>query len=160
VVHFPELLSDSLSNRSLLIHSRTYGGQFLICTCASHLARNMTASRSTKVRSFRSRTIRWLFDSALISLSNSGTLSASIRPLNLKTASPLADLVIRNIRPLVGILTSCNVRRYCNDSTKVNLFKTGYLIGVGFSSYENFRISKRSVVIRAGAFYDSLRAIF
>ena len=51
MVHFSELSSDSLSNRSLLIHSRMYGGQFLICTSASLLARKMTASRSTKLRS-------------------------------------------------------------------------------------------------------------
>jgi hypothetical protein len=36
--------------------------------------------------------------------------------------------VIRSIRPLVGILTSCNVRQYCNYNAKANLFKTGCLI--------------------------------
>src|SRR5215470_10743731 len=110
VVHFSELSSDSLSCRSLLIHSRMYGGQFLICTSASHLARKMTASRSTKVRSFRSRTIRRPSVSASNSLSNSATLFPSIRPLSLKIASPFAALVIRSIRPLSGSLTSRDVR--------------------------------------------------
>src|SRR5262252_8962003 len=109
-VHFSEFSSDSFSDRSLLIHSRMYGEQFLICTSASHLARKVTASRSTKLRSLRSRTIRRPFASALNSLSNSPKPSASIRPLSLKTTSLFAALVIRSIRPLFEIRTSCDVR--------------------------------------------------
>src|SRR5215831_14003918 len=103
LVYFSELSLDSLSNHSPLIHSRMYGGQFLICTSAPHLAKKMTACRSTNVRFFKSRTIRRSFDSASNSLSNSPTLSASIRPLSLKSTSPFATvLVILSIRPPIG----------------------------------------------------------
>src|SRR6267143_3521294 len=87
--------------RSHVIPSRLYAGQFLILMLSvSQLSRNRTASRSTRVRSFKSKTMRRPFTSDPNRAFVSPTFSASIRPLNLKTTSPFAALVIFSIDPL------------------------------------------------------------
>src|ERR1700757_4109387 len=77
-----------------------YAGQFLIWMLSvSQLFRNLTASRSTRVRSFRSKTMRRPFGSDPNNVSSSATFSASIRPLKVNTTSPFAALLIFSIDP-------------------------------------------------------------
>src|SRR5258708_24036612 len=65
-----------------------YAGQFLsLMLSASHGSRNLTASRSTSVRSLKSRTIRRPSSDAS-SLFISGTFSESIRPTSVNITSP------------------------------------------------------------------------
>src|SRR5258706_10771357 len=66
---------------------------------ASQPSRKRTASRSTRVSSSRFKTIRRPFASELKSAFRSPTLSASNRPLTLKTISPFASQVILSIFP-------------------------------------------------------------
>src|SRR5229473_1781122 len=88
--------------RSLVIHSRMYAGQFLILMLSvSQISRNLTASRSTRVRSFKSRTMRRPSGSDPNSVCISATFSASIRPLRVKTTSPFAALLIFSISTLL-----------------------------------------------------------
>src|SRR6266702_7588041 len=104
VAHLSQLWSDSLSSRSLLIHSRMYRPQFFsLIESASHFSRNLTASPSTDLRSVQSKTIRLPFVSAAMSATISVTFSAVSCPLTLKTTSPFAFLVILSICLLVDI---------------------------------------------------------
>jgi hypothetical protein len=54
------------------------------------------ASRSTKVTSFRSSTIREMFRSDAIDDFNSGRFSSLIRPISVRTSSPFALRTILN----------------------------------------------------------------
>src|SRR5260370_20193003 len=59
VAHLSEFWSDSLSSRSLLIHSRMYRPQFFsLIESASDFSRNLTASPSPDLTSAQSTTIR------------------------------------------------------------------------------------------------------
>src|SRR5262247_252205 len=78
-----------------------YAGQFLslILSVWQHL-RNLTVSRSTRVRSFKSKTMGRSPASDLNSVFNSSTCSASNLPLSVKITCPFADLLIFSICPL------------------------------------------------------------
>src|SRR5271156_1952914 len=63
---------------------------------------------------------------SLSSVSNSPTFAASIRPLRLKSTSPLPVLVIFSIRPLPQ-----NGSKECNRGPNLKIFKTWELIEAG-----------------------------
>jgi hypothetical protein len=77
-----------------------YIGQFFSSMpSASRHWRKLTESRSTIVRSFKSRITLRQVVSELTSACNSGTFSEVIRPLSFNTTSPFVDLVIFSIFP-------------------------------------------------------------
>src|SRR5260370_36533394 len=77
-----------------------YVGQFRSSMpSASQLSRKRTASRSTRVSSSSSKTIRRPFASELKSVFRSPTFSASNRPQTLRTTSPFVSQVILSIFP-------------------------------------------------------------
>src|SRR5215467_2435145 len=76
----------------VVIHSRMYAGQFLsTIPFVSHRERKTTASRLTRVTSFKSKTIR-MAPSDLSKLSTSAMFSVPILPLSAITTPPLALL--------------------------------------------------------------------
>ncbi len=106
-----------LPSLSLAIHSRMYAGQFWsLMPSVSQPARNLTASRSTSLRSFKFRTRLWLFDSSRKTLCSSAKASGSIRPINLRTtSSPSADLSIFSTK-LLASMAVATVVQYSNQS--------------------------------------------
>src|SRR5262249_12216754 len=88
---FPAARSRSTRHRppfSAAIQRRTYSGQLMISVPSiSAPARNRTASRSTSVMSFRSRTMR-LSDTVASSSCNRCACSTSSTPLRTKTLAP------------------------------------------------------------------------
>ncbi len=77
------------SASSRAIHSRMNAGQFRRLTPASsHAPKNLTASRSASLTSFRSTTVRWLGRWSSINSFSCAMWLASIRPLRMSTVHP------------------------------------------------------------------------
>ena len=96
VFDFPQLRLSFLL-LVVVIHSRMYAGQFLsTIPFVSHRERKATASRLTRVTSFKSKTIR-MAPSDLSKLSTSAMFSVPILPLSAITTPPLALLWALNI---------------------------------------------------------------
>jgi hypothetical protein len=132
--------------RSLVIHSRMYAGQSLsLILSASQLLRNLTASRSTRVRSFKSKTMRRPSASLRTCASNSAMFSTSIRPLSFMTISPFTSLVIFSTHPLLRILPSVRFVAHSyngNHSANPKLWKIGSLMGIHVAIFRNVAKSR------------------
>ena len=132
----------SITRQLTKYRQHTSAGQFLrLMLSASQRSRNLTASRSTRVRSFKSKTMRRPCASDLNSVSNSETFSAFIRPLSLRT-SPLPDLSILSIciSPVVKHDLSL-----CNSGTRRNPMK---ISGLTFRKMVIFRQLAKCRTIR------------